>query len=239
MIAFSITNNPLQVGELQQLVRDAYDVQVSESWTRAWKKKHDKLFKPRKAKLLTAARDSDRLIVEVEDFCSAVEEVQEHYSFSAATVVNADETRIMIGSEGKVVLEFKGKERPGAHGMKNHIICSMLTFFQANGMVLMSVYCLPSARVKSDEQGTLVKANFCAKTEDRLFRGQWPVSTPSQKRDISTKLLGKMLFIDLLIFGRSKTLVCTASYSWTISVCTFSQILRHGASIRRCSSCSW
>lgn len=58
IIAFSVSNSPIQVSELSELAEIAFGVKVSQSWAHGWMKKRKKIFQPRKAKYLADVRNS-------------------------------------------------------------------------------------------------------------------------------------------------------------------------------------
>ena len=57
----------------------------------------------------------------------------------AEIVVNYDETRVYVTSEGIVCLEHVGKGRAQKKGPKGRVIGSLVSFVAASGDVLMSL----------------------------------------------------------------------------------------------------
>lgn len=96
----SISNKPIEVSELPQLVEDAFGIKVSTHWAYSWAKRRKKLFQPYEMKKsLADIRDPDKKLTEEEGLCDAVEEIQNRYNFTVhkaaavARVANIIQTR--------------------------------------------------------------------------------------------------------------------------------------------------
>lgn len=198
IISFSLSNHALRILELQQVVFDAFGIKMSHGWGWEWSRSRRHLFKKRKAKLMTQARDSEVMIIEAEDFCDAIEEVQQYYLFAAHNIINADETRIVIGKDKVDVLETVMKNRLGTHGTRPKAICTLLSFFKADGSVLMSVYCLRGRMEDPNTSPTLLKVASYIPKEDRLQRGHWPCFYTTTETGYLNKGTWEQVFLELV-----------------------------------------
>lgn len=121
---------------------------------------------------------------EVETFIKSVEAAQSRYVFMERTVVNYDECRVCYGTDGELVLQWKGKERSNTRGTKLETLCSFLPFVGADGSVVMSIYVL-KGKVDMESDQILARVSLPNERQGKHeVDGQG--SMPSQRAGTST-----------------------------------------------------
>ena len=144
-LAFSGANVAWNKQVLALAVKTLFDITPNSKWCRRWIKANVKALTPRKSKHLSKKRSTATMLGEVGSFLNAVEDSQQYLTMKASNVVNYDETRVCVSSEGEILLEKRGKERSNAHGQSATTLGSLLPFVAADGKVLCSFWILKAA----------------------------------------------------------------------------------------------
>ena len=112
------------------------------------------------------------MIENVKGFLKELTEFLSTHHFTPASVINFDETRIVVkgGNLTTQRVIHASKERANASSTRTSTVASLLTFASANGSILMSIYVL---KAKFDEDGQS-DVNFTLQPATRVTRRSWP-----------------------------------------------------------------
>ncbi len=139
-VSFSVANKGWNMRLFRTVMTKVFDVAPGRHWYRAWLKENKKFLSRRKSKHLAKKRNSNYMLTEVASFIDQVEEMRLTSPMTEHNVVNYDETRVCITTDGEMIVEFNPKDRANAHGHHAHVLGSLLTFVAANGSVLCSCW---------------------------------------------------------------------------------------------------
>ena len=169
-LAFSGANVAWNTQILALAVKALFDITPNSKWYRRWISSNKKALTPRKSKHLSKKRSTSEMVGEVGSFLNAVEDSQQFRPMKAAIVINYDETRVCVSSEGEILLERRGKERSNAHGQAATTLGSLLPFVAVDGKVLCSFWIL-KATFSND---ATAEVDAFAIDDSYLLRGMWP-----------------------------------------------------------------
>ena len=170
-LAFSGANLAWNKQLLAFAVTALFDIQPQRSWCNAWLERHADSLSPRKSKHLSKKRDATGMLAEVCSFIDRVEAVRQEVYMAAHLVVNYDETRVCVSSEGEMLLERVGKQRSHCHGQTFTTLGSLLPFVSADGSVICSFWIL-KAELGEDGEG---EVDVVSPYPQHPSRGSWPV----------------------------------------------------------------
>ena len=131
-ISFSASNMALTKLTLGKVVRECFGKDPSRAWIKRWLSRHKSDVSPKKTKHLASKRNTTDMLAEVASFIDAVESARERWPMTASNVLNYDETRICVSTDGNILLESKGKQRGNAHDTRP-IVLGSLSFISADG----------------------------------------------------------------------------------------------------------
>ena len=169
-LAFSGANVAWNKQVLALAVKALLDLTPNSKWCRRWIHSHKKALTPRKSKHLSKKRSTAAMLGEVGSFLNVVEDSQQYRTMKAGNVINYDETRVCVSSEGEILLERCGKDRSNAHGQAATTLGSLLPFVSADGKVICSFWIL-KATFSNDATAEI---DAFAIDDSHNLRGTWP-----------------------------------------------------------------
>ena len=115
-VSFSVANKGWNMKIFKSVMKNLFDIQPERHWYKKWMTENKKYLSKRKSKFLAKKRTSSDMLAEVSSFIGQVEAVLAHTGMTADNVVNYDEARVCIDTNGELVMEFRWKERANASG---------------------------------------------------------------------------------------------------------------------------
>ena len=166
-VSFSACNKGWNRRLFRTVMKEVFDLSPSRHWMNDWTKANKKHLSQRKTKHLAKKRNSSDMLAEVESFIHQVEDQRTRTTMTASNVVNYDETRVAITTDGEVVLESKAKDRANSHGHHAQVLGSLLAFIAADGSVLCTFWI---SRADYNEEGVAQVEVFTKDTRYPLRR---------------------------------------------------------------------
>ena len=144
--------------QTQQMIRSVFGVTISSNWVRRFNDRHKNLLSSRETTPLGEKRSNPGCLDAVKGFVDSVEKFLQEFPIAARQVVNYDESRITIRSDGKLRLKRlvsrekkKAQHRPSA-------ACShcgtIIPFVSADGKCL-KVYFILSHKFKEKSEDVI------------------------------------------------------------------------------------
>ena len=168
-VAFSCANQAWDRSLLAYAIQTLFGWTPNRKWLARWIEANNDWLRERKTKHLSKKRNTDGMASEVEDFIISFGEHIDRSWVTAANLVNYDETRVCVKTDGTILLERSGKDRGNAHGTRPRVLGSLLTFVSAQGDVLSSFWIM---KADVDESGT-AKVKVIVDSERYPPRKSW------------------------------------------------------------------
>lgn len=119
-----------------------WGVSVSRTWVGRFVRRNRDKLSTRACKALADKRAGSVVFDGVVAFCEELSAFLQHYSFPPHAVFNFDETRVVQRGTKMTLsrVEAAGKAKANVRSTRNSIVATLLSFFSADGGVLLSVY---------------------------------------------------------------------------------------------------
>ena len=139
-----MSNRAFSVKDIQNMVFNVWKMAISYNTIQRLLKERSHEVSFRRCKALSSKRNSEEVLENVSKFIADMENFLSKHQFPKHAIINYDETR--IAKVGKVLrvrrVESSSRVRANAESTNGTTIASLLTFVQASGKVLLSVFCL-------------------------------------------------------------------------------------------------
>ena len=172
--AFIVNNVALSVQQIRDLIKRKRDVKVSHQWVTCFVRRHRRELSKRACTALADKRAGQLVFDGAVDFCGKLQAFLSDYHFPDFSVFNYEETRV-VQRGGKMSLlraEASDKEIANVSSTRHCKVASLLTFFSADGGVLLSVYIF-KGRLGDGEEAPV---NYLMQRAEARTRGTWPRS---------------------------------------------------------------